>query len=387
MKLAVTVILVLSFCLTFADRTIWYVHPDSTLNTIQAGLDSCADNDIVLVAPGTYMESINWPATAGIHLISEMGVELSIIDGDSLGSVFRIVTAVDSTTLIRGFTIQNGCSYIGGGLYIESGSSPSIVNNKIYNNIADAGGGIGCMFNASPIIRQNIFIGNMADFGGAILCSEQSHPFIVDNQISDNIANAEGGGIAVSSYSAPQIKGNLISNNTAMWGAGIYSCVNSSPIIDSCTISNNYGDGFSVNWGSSGRINHTNIYGNSGFGVWKYEFDPDPVDAEYNWWGDASGPYHPDSNPGGLGDSVSDWVDFIPWLDQPVGVEEQKLTIPINNSIFSTTISCGPLLLPVDKSCRVFDITGRVILPDKIKPGIYFIEVDGKVTQKVIKIR
>jgi hypothetical protein len=40
----------LSIGLARADRTVWYVHPDSALNTIQAGLDSCADNDIVLVA-------------------------------------------------------------------------------------------------------------------------------------------------------------------------------------------------------------------------------------------------------------------------------------------------------------------------------------------------
>ena len=38
------------------------------------------------------------------------------------------------------------------------------------------------------------------------------------------------------------------------------------------------------------------------------------VDAENNWWGDASGPYHPDLNPDGLGDAVSDNVDFDPWL-------------------------------------------------------------------------
>lgn len=44
--------LLLSVETVHADRTIWYVHPDSALNTIQTGLDSCADNDIVLVAPG-----------------------------------------------------------------------------------------------------------------------------------------------------------------------------------------------------------------------------------------------------------------------------------------------------------------------------------------------
>ena len=53
----------------------------------------------------------------------------------------------------------------------------------------------------------------------------------------------------------------------------------------------------------------------------------------------------------------------------------------------TATIFSGPLLFRVGKDYIVFDITGRVVLPDKIKPGIYFIEVDGKITQKVIKIK
>lgn len=41
-----------------------------------------------------------------------------------------------------------------------------------------------------------------------------------------------------------------------------------------------------------------------------------PVDARYNWWGDASGPSHA-SNPGGTGDAVGDYVLFDPWLTAP----------------------------------------------------------------------
>jgi hypothetical protein len=37
--------------------------------------------------------------------------------------------------------------------------------------------------------------------------------------------------------------------------------------------------------------------------------------------------------------------------------------------------------------CKVFDIRGRVVDADKIQPGIYFIEVDGVVKQKVVKVR
>jgi len=44
-------------------------------------------------------------------------------------------------------------------------------------------------------------------------------------------------------------------------------------------------------------------------------------------------------------------------------------------------------VLPKDKTCKVFDMKGRVVEPASITRGIYFIEVDGEVVQKVIKIR
>lgn len=52
-----------------------------------------------------------------------------------------------------------------------------------------------------------------------------------------------------------------------------------------------------------------------------------------------------------------------------------------------TTIYSGPIQLPENKTCRVFDITGRVIMPEHVKRGIYFIELDGRVIQKIVKIK
>ncbi len=68
------------------------------------------------------------------------------------------------------------------------------------------------------------------------------------------------------------------------------------------------------------------------------------------------------------------------------GVKEQEI-IPKKKDCPGATILSGPLQLPKSKTCRVFDITGRVVMPDKIKAGIYFIEIDGQITQKVIKVR
>ena len=37
------------------------------------------------------------------------------------------------------------------------------------------------------------------------------------------------------------------------------------------------------------------------------------VDARYNYWGSVNGPYHPEENPSGWGDTVGDGVLFSPW--------------------------------------------------------------------------
>jgi len=73
-------------------------------------------------------------------------------------------------------------------------------------------------------------------------------------------------------------------------------------------------------------------------------------------------------------------------MEPDVGIEEKRVTLFKNND-FGATIFNGPLLLPEDKKCKIFDITGRVVAPTNITRGIYFIEVDGVVTQKVVKVR
>ena len=78
------------------------------------------------------------------------------------------------------------------------------------------------------------------------------------------------------------------------------------------------------------------------------------------------------------------------WLlklsEDPYAINEQNV-IKIPDIYPTTTIICGSLKLTEGKEYKVYDIMGRVVMPDKIQPGIYFIEIDSVVTQKVIKIR
>ncbi len=68
------------------------------------------------------------------------------------------------------------------------------------------------------------------------------------------------------------------------------------------------------------------------------------------------------------------------------GIEEEKVD-SVKGSNLGATIFTGPLLLPENKKCRVFDITGGVVTPDNVRPGIYFIEMDNRIVKKVIKVK
>lgn len=66
---------------------------------------------------------------------------------------------------------------------------------------------------------------------------------------------------------------------------------------------------------------------------------------------------------------------------------DEEYSVDFSSEEIATTIISGPLRLPEGKNCRIFDITGKAVAPDKLRPGIYFIEVNGTIAQKVIKVR
>ncbi len=65
--------------------------------------------------------------------------------------------------------------------------------------------------------------------------------------------------------------------------------------------------------GGSVVMHDNSIHNNIGYGVYNSSPARTVIDATNNWWGDASGPRHP-SNPLGIGDVVTNYVNFVPWL-------------------------------------------------------------------------
>ncbi|MBP6876077.1 MAG: hypothetical protein KBD56_08410 [Candidatus Eisenbacteria bacterium] len=98
---------VLLFPAIHAHATVRHV-PDS-YPAPQLALNAALPGDTVVVAAGTYVGNIIWPNRRGISMIGEAGATDCILDGDDRETVIGLYHAsIDSTTLIRGFTLTGG---------------------------------------------------------------------------------------------------------------------------------------------------------------------------------------------------------------------------------------------------------------------------------------
>ena len=167
--------------------------------TITHALHSAAPGDTVLVAPGDYYENVVWSATQSLKLLSEGGAAVTSIDGMGVESVIRIPAAVDSTTVVRGFTIKNGVAERGGGVRCD-GAAPTLVDNIVVSNVAHSyGGGIYCGGDwTCPLLARNTIAGNtvLNGSGGGIGCCDGAAPAILQCTVTGNSApEYYGGGI------------------------------------------------------------------------------------------------------------------------------------------------------------------------------------------------
>jgi hypothetical protein len=74
-------------------------------------------------------------------------------------------------------------------------------------------------------------------------------------------------------------------------------------------------------------------------------------------------------------------------VDILIGIDTDDAEVLGKTEHHGATIIKGPLRLPAEPKITIYDITGRVVEQSMIQPGIYFLEIDNKIVQKVIKIR
>jgi hypothetical protein len=269
------------------DAPATIIHVPGDQPTIQAGINAAVNGDTVLVAPGTYVENINFMGKA-IAVVSSGGAAVTIIDGGLVNSVVRFISGEGPSSLLRGFTLQNGRAMPleGGGIFINS-ASPTIVRNLIqFNGGCNGGGGIGVAF-GSPQIRSNFITNNFQAGcsggvgGGGIAVRGAGFAQIVGNIIQNNNWNASGGGISFFAAGNATLTNNVVRGNlpTSGQGGGIWIVNNhDAPLLQNLFYGNQGATGnavyLSVPSGSVGPllVNNTAI-GTAGSAVFAGGFD------------------------------------------------------------------------------------------------------------------
>jgi hypothetical protein len=230
------------------------IHVPNDQATIQAGIDAAAEGDTVLVAPGTYHETIHF---SGRNIVlgslfmttsDEELIDLTVIDGNQGGSVVTFDQGEDLTTVFRGFTVTGGSGtytnpygndmwfYIGGGIFCH-GASPRLRDLRIKDNsVSDWGGGI-FLWESNAFIEDVIISDNSAYSGGGVENWVDADVFYRNVEISGNSASYSAGGICIVE-SDPRLECMTITGNSALVGGGS-QIVNSDAILERCVITYN----------------------------------------------------------------------------------------------------------------------------------------------------
>lgn len=91
-----------------------------------------------------------------------------------------------------------------------------------------------------------------------------------------------------------------------------------------------------------------------------------------------------DSINGWCVDTMRVWGNLYPFT----GIsEDENIYMPEHPHFVGPTIVSGPLFSFVNIQCKVFDIIGREIKRIDPPPGVYFIQADGRIKWKIVKIR
>ncbi len=297
--------------------------------TIQEAIAEANENDVIEVEAGEYLEEGQIVIDKNLT-ISGAGEDLTILKSDfttstslydtaagwiyvASGVTFKInnvtldgdtqtiTTAIQSrgNTEVGNCTIKNikSAKYMGLGVQFLSGNS-NLVDNCKFINIERIGVHVrGNIETSNPIatVINSTFTGSGEgdfcqygiEFGGG------GQGTVENCVISDYISVESGWGSA----------GILV---TDYYGTGTSADILTSTIRD-----NNVGVhvGYNETDLSIATVHNCDIINNIGYGVYSTSTN---VDAKNNWWGDCSGP-EVASNIDGLGDKLTENVDYYPW--------------------------------------------------------------------------
>lgn len=313
----------------------WYVSAggsDTTGNgstgnpweSIQYAINQAADGDTIYVGAGDYTENIT--VSKSLTVESLEGRDTTIVTAADPGE--NVITVTADGVTISGFTVTGYGEYMYG-IFLDGIELDKVIDCVISDNLcttslssppsatypegdkSDSPCGVTAYIFADGIglyyADDNTVTGNICTSNGStgIYISNSSGNIVSGNECNENYR-----GIAINCSTGCTILNNVISNNT---NYGIETDESTDILVRQNDITNN-SRGIDCDSVLSTVVEYNNIWGNTDYGVYNGSTSPEnELNAENNWWGDATGPYH-ENNAAGQGDNVTDYVDYDPWL-------------------------------------------------------------------------
>ena len=199
---------------------------------IQAAIDAANDGDIVLVQPGTFVETLNFLGkgitVTGTAPEDPAVVARTVVDADGQGSVVTFASGETRTSVLAGLKITGGTG----------------TDQGCYEPGSTCGGGIFVRGVASPAISKCIITNNSTygteGRGGGLYGGDSSFPTIASCEVSHNTGSAFGGGICLDENSTAVLRHSRIRRNeTLMAGGGGIHARNSQVALIGCEVTNN----------------------------------------------------------------------------------------------------------------------------------------------------
>jgi hypothetical protein len=234
--------LFLSTPLFAADLT---VAPGGNIQTV---IDQAVAGDRVLVAAGTYTQTIDFKGKA-IEVLAVDGASVTTIDGAGASPVVRFATGEGTSSRLTGFTVTGGAAFFGaGGIECSGGATPTISDCTVRGNTGKRGAGVA----GSPVMERCVITANTSSLnhgGGLYGAPTLKHCIVAKNTCT----SADGGGLYVAGGTA-LVEDSLFIENRAVFadshGGGVY--VGSGGVLDmrrSIVTGNSASGGVFAGWG------------------------------------------------------------------------------------------------------------------------------------------
>jgi nitrous oxidase accessory protein NosD len=181
--------------------------------SVQAAIDVAEGGDEILLGAGTWVEDVDFRGKA--IRVAGLGPR-TILHGTGAGPVVTFASGEGRASVLDGVTVTGGVAARGGGIYV-SGASPTLLRNRVLQNLARSQGSGIFLGASSAELRSNLVADNgTAPDGGDPHSVEVvgGAPRIVNNTIVDGDSN----GIILRGGPSSVVVNNVIAYNGSYRG-------------------------------------------------------------------------------------------------------------------------------------------------------------------------